>query len=226
VDAALHRRGVVSIAGSRLGTDIVIALSIVLILWYIVGAQVNRRRSVALVRWIRAGIDVFGGTPTIRWLSPTSFRIQIEEVEPPFRILGFLVLLEPRELLLLWLFQRALRRRDLLVVRADLNREPRLEVEIFRPLPGVLRELKRELGRDPVNAHPLGIGDLRVVPATSLEGIASAKTALTSLLPFLRCISLRRTSPQLIATFTLEAAGRLPARAIFEGLREIAGLMA
>ncbi|MDR5694878.1 MAG: hypothetical protein QN121_06365 [Armatimonadota bacterium] len=210
---------------SRLGTDIVIALSILLVLWYIVGAQVNRRRSIALVRWIRDGIGVFGGTPTIRWLSPTSFRIQVDEADPPFRVLGLLVLLETRELLLLWLFQRALRRRDLLVVRADLYTPPRLEMEIFRPLPGVFRELKRELGRDQVEAHPVGVGDLHVYPVSSLDHIEKARPVFSDLSPFLRRLSLRRKSPHLIVTCTLPVRSTPPARELFEKLREIAGLV-
>lgn len=218
-------KGVRPIDLSRLGTDVVIALSILLILWYIAGAQVNRRRSVALVRWIREGIDVFGGTPTIRWLSPTSFRIQVDGPHPPFLVVGLLVLLEPRELLLLWLVQRLLRRRDLLVIRADLSAQPRLEAEIFRPLPGVFRELKRELGRDHVEAYPLGVGDLRVYPASSLQSLTRARPVFRELSPFLRRLSLRRKSPHLIATFTLDAPGHLAASELFERLREIAGLV-
>ncbi|MDR7434569.1 MAG: hypothetical protein QN189_05510 [Armatimonadota bacterium] len=91
--------------------------------------------------------------------------------------------------------------------------------------PGGLRELKRELGRDQVEAHPVGVGDLHVYPVSSLDHIEKARPVFSDLSPFLRRLSLRRKSPHLIVTCTLPVRSTPPARELFEKLREIAGLV-
>ncbi|MBI2455386.1 MAG: hypothetical protein HYV46_04530, partial [candidate division NC10 bacterium] len=57
------------------GTDLAIGLAAFLLMWYVAGIQVNRRRAVTLVRQVRDSIQPFGGTATIRWIGRSAFRI-------------------------------------------------------------------------------------------------------------------------------------------------------
>jgi hypothetical protein len=75
-------------------TDAAIALAAFLLLWYVAGMQVKRRRAVTLLRQVRDSIQPFGGAATIRWIGRSAFRIEAEKLPAPFARLSISVLLE------------------------------------------------------------------------------------------------------------------------------------
>ncbi len=114
------------------GVIAVIGLCVFLALWYGGGYLYNRRRGQRLFRWLEAGLDVLGGEREAGWIgSPASgARVNVTHAASPFRRLEITLLLENREIPLLWLFDHLRGKRDGLIIRATLRSPRRGEVEI------------------------------------------------------------------------------------------------
>jgi len=110
----------------------VVGLGAFLVLWYGAGYLYNRRRGQRLFRWLEAGLDVLGGERESGWIgSPASgARVNIVHAHPPFRRLEITLLLENREVPLLWLFDHLRNKRDRLIIRMTLRSPRRGEIEI------------------------------------------------------------------------------------------------
>jgi len=114
------------------GTLAVIAVSVLLVVWYVAGHVYNRRRGRRLRRWLEAGVDVLGGETEAGWIgSPASgMRINVRRAKPPFRRLEITLLLENREIPLLWFLDRLRGKRDRIIMRGTLRSPERGEVEV------------------------------------------------------------------------------------------------
>lgn len=114
------------------GVAVVVTLCVVLALWYGGGYLYNRRRGQQLSRWLERGLDVLGGERQAGWIgSPASgARVNVTHAVPPFRRLEITLLLENREIPLLWLLDRLRGKRDRLIIRATLRSPRRGELEI------------------------------------------------------------------------------------------------
>ena len=114
------------------GLAAIIGLCVILALWYGVGYLYNRQRGQRLFHWLEQGLDVLGGERESGWIgSPASgARVNILHAAPPFRRLEITLLLENREVPLLWLFDRLRGRRDRLIIKATLRSLRRGEIEI------------------------------------------------------------------------------------------------
>lgn len=110
----------------------IIGLCLFLVLWYAAGYLYNRRQGQRLFFWLEQGLDVLGSKREAGWLgSPASgARINVLEAHPPFRRMELTLLLERREVPLLWLWDRLRGRRDWLVIKATLRSPGREEWEI------------------------------------------------------------------------------------------------
>jgi hypothetical protein len=102
---------------------------VAVLLWFALGTGRNVRRGNELLRWLQGGLPLLGRRATLRWLGSSAVRLEIVESVPPFRQAEVVVVLEPRDVGLLWAWARARRRRDFLIVRARLERPPRFELE-------------------------------------------------------------------------------------------------
>jgi len=114
------------------GVIAVIGLCVLLALWYGGGHLVNRSRGQRLFRWLEKGLDVLGGERESGWIgSPAGgARVNVVHAAPPFRRLEITLLVENREVPLLWLLDRLRGRRDRLIIRATLRSPRRGEVEV------------------------------------------------------------------------------------------------
>jgi hypothetical protein len=137
------------------GLYIVIALGVIYLIWYIIGAYLTRRRLAMASRWVYHGLDLYRHpTPertraSIKWLSTNAVTITFEEPRPPFTEVVATVLLKSRDMVTIWFMDLLTRRRDLLVLRFDLERQPIWGVEVFRRrsiMVGDARRLASEAG--------------------------------------------------------------------------------
>lgn len=120
------------------GTTAVIAVSVLLVVWYVAAHIYNRRRGRRLRSWLEAGLDALGGEVEGGWIgSPASgARINLRHTNPPFRRLEVTLLLENREIPLLWLLDYLRGRRDRAIVRGTLRSPWRGEIVVAsRQLP-------------------------------------------------------------------------------------------
>jgi hypothetical protein len=113
--------------------SIAIGLILVVMLWFALGTQRNIRRGNELLRWLQGGLPAFGRRTTLRWLGSSAVELGIVEPETPFREATLAIVLEPRDVALLWAFARSRGRRDFVIVRANLVRAPRFVMDVRDP---------------------------------------------------------------------------------------------
>jgi hypothetical protein len=116
-----------------LGQQIAVYLGIFLLIWYIAASAYNRRLGIGTYRWLQAGVKTLGKITQAKWIgsSGSGARIGVDQATKPFRRVEVSYLLETRELLPLWLINRARGQRDRMFVRAQLRAVPYGEVEIL-----------------------------------------------------------------------------------------------
>ena len=108
---------------------ILIVLLIAVMLWFALGTQRNVRRGNELLRWLQGGLPQLGKRTTMRWLGSSAIVLKIADAAEPFQEAEVVVVLEPRDVAMLWAWSRRRGRRDFVILRGRLPRAPRLELE-------------------------------------------------------------------------------------------------
>jgi hypothetical protein len=116
------------IGASFLPAVLVIGMLVVL-LWFAFGTQRNIERGNALLKWLQGGLPLLGRRTTLRWLGSSAAELTLREARDPFRQAEVLVVLEPRDVSILWAWARVRSRRDFLILRGELVRAPAFELE-------------------------------------------------------------------------------------------------
>src|SRR5215211_2091124 len=116
------------IGASFLPAVLLIALLIVM-LWFAFGTQRNIKRGNAVLRWLQTGLPTLGRRTTLRWLGSSAAELKLRQARDPFRQAEIVVVLEPRDVSVLWAWGRAHNRRDFLILRGELVRPPAFELE-------------------------------------------------------------------------------------------------
>ncbi len=204
-------------------TQAIIILSIALVAWYFVGAQINRRRMSRLLRWLKEGIRGLGGEATVRWLGTSGFQVNVKGPKRPFKKVEMTFLLEPREMLLLWLFNLLRGRRGLLVIKSDLRSIPRTEVEILQKRNKIARKILKVLNEKTwARAEMEGTNLIVAKKGKDVAGLIERSPSLfKELTPYILRLSLRRRSPHLLVNFSLSGLERIEAEVIFTLLEDV-----
>src|SRR5919106_3023255 len=108
---------------------VLLLLLIAVMLIFSLGTRRNIRRGNALLVWLQDGLPLLGAKTSFRWLGSTAVVLKIERAREPFRQAEVVVVLEPRDVALLWAFARRRGRRDFVILRGWLRRAPRFELE-------------------------------------------------------------------------------------------------
>ena len=153
--------------------------------WFAIGTQFNVRRGHQALAWLQQSLKLLGEKTTLRWLGSSVVELKIANARDPFRRADVLVVLEPRDVPVLWWSARLIGRRDLLIVRGALQHPPRFELEAFDPHSWTGRGLEAKLklrNWDPVALAP------------PLLGYAAGQAPLQELQPLLSLPGLVRLS--------------------------------
>ena len=118
---------------SAFGPSIAIALILVTMLWFAIGTQRNVQKGNDVLRWLQGGLPLLGRRATLRWLGSSAVELGIVEPAEPFREATVVVVLEPRDVALLWAWARSRGRRDFMIVRGNLTRPPRFSLDAGDP---------------------------------------------------------------------------------------------
>lgn len=116
-----------------IGGSLLVILIVVVMLWFALGTQRNIKRGNDLLTWLQVGLPQLGQRTTLRWLGSSAVELKIVDPKEPFREAEVVVVLEPRDIGLLWAWARAHKRRDFVILRATLRRPPSYEVEAGNP---------------------------------------------------------------------------------------------
>ena len=115
-----------------MGQQIVIALSAALFIWYLGASAINRRRGIALYRWLYRALQELGEVGHTEWIGSSSAgaRLLVDKARQPFRSVLAVYLLEPREFLPYWILSRLKGKRDGVVIRCTLRSAPKVTMEV------------------------------------------------------------------------------------------------
>jgi hypothetical protein len=175
------------------GRSAFILAALVVVGWFAIGTQWNIRRGHRLLRWLQDGLPVLGAKTTLRWLGSSAVELKVADARAPLRSAEVFLLLEPRDLPILWWLFRARGRRDLLIVRGELRGTPPLELEALDPSAWSTRGLERALRQQrwsplappaaaPLAAYVRGRADLaaRLLPLAELAELSLVRLAVHS----------------------------------------------
>ena len=94
------------------GQWLIIGVCIVLGLWFVAGSITNVRKVRTISKALQTAGPKYGTVSAYRRLGNSGAQFIVEKAEAPFRQIEIVFLLEPRENLLLWLFERIRGRRE------------------------------------------------------------------------------------------------------------------
>jgi hypothetical protein len=106
-----------------------VILLILILGWFALGTQRNIRKGNDLLKRLQEGLPLIGGRTTLKWLGSSVVQLDLTQTRPPLREASVLAVLEPRDIGILWAWGRGRGRRDLLILRARLERPPHYELE-------------------------------------------------------------------------------------------------
>ncbi len=171
-----------------IGLPLAIGLGVVLIVWYLGGNELMRRRSHRLAIWTKRVLDPLGGKQSIRWLSGQAFRLEVEGTKVPIKSVLATGLVESWDTPLIWAWNRLHGRRDIVLLQLTLREQPLWGLEVYRPgtlLAGDSRHLARQEGWTETTMDELVImcaGDTPLRLATELlEAIQAERARLLRL---------------------------------------------
>jgi hypothetical protein len=204
--------------------QLVIGLSVLVLVWYFLGQHVLRRRGLAVLQWVRAGVSILGENPKLRWLGSAAFQLTIEHPAPPFQALSVTVVLEPREIFFLWLVNRFRQRRDLMVVRGDLTTQPRVKFELFREEGRSGHEAKAIANSErwPITTFDQSGLQLATSSPLTQNVLHTAMPQVADHLAALKRLSIRDASPHLLFNYILRPGQAGPAGPVFHALLDLA----
>lgn len=110
-----------------------VVIATILVIGYLIGRAVNKRRAQTISDWLEPGLRSLGSAPVVQAVNRTAFRVKVTQARNPFAVVTATVVLISRESLPTWLWELLHRRQDLLVFHLTLKRSPAIEVEIVDP---------------------------------------------------------------------------------------------
>jgi hypothetical protein len=112
---------------------LVVALGALLVIWYLVGNEVMRRRGRTLAVWCKRALDPMGGSQAIQWITTHSFRLEVHGLRPPFTEGSLTGLAESWDVPMIWAINRMNGRRDMVLLQLGLRQQPVWGLELYRP---------------------------------------------------------------------------------------------
>jgi hypothetical protein len=210
-----------------LKTQAVIAFCVLLIIWYIVGWQVNRRRGRRLLEWVLQGLRTFGGQITVSRLGTSGFQVNVRETQPSFKRIETTILLESREILLLWIFNLLRGDTDYLVFKGTLRASPRGEVEVVKKKGRLARRVLKGLDEKAWTRQETAGG--LVIACRGKQGRQQADAIshlVEDLSPRLLRLSLSKKAPHLLVSLSLARLDEQSALLLLSSLQDLARTVA
>ena len=208
---------------AEIATQAVIAFGVLLIIWYVVGWQMNRRRGGRLLEWIIQGLRAFGGQITVSRLGTSGFQVSVRKAQTPFKGVETTILLQPREILLLWIFNLLRGRTDYLVFKGTLRASPRGGVEVIKKRERLTRRVLKGLDEKTWTRQETASG--LVIACRGQQGQQQADAIshlVEELSPRLLRLSLSKKAPHLLVSLSLAGIDEQSALLLLSSLQDLA----
>ncbi len=207
---------------SPLASIFVLAV-IIFVGWYAIGTQYNVRLGHNALKWLQKGLPTIGEKAALRWLGSSVVELKIAKAKDPFRSAEVLVVMEPRDVPMLWWLGHVRGRRDLLIVRGQLRAAPHFDLEAQAPQVWAAPNVQRDKAAK-WTAVQGGVangmcadyrGDLspfsinRLIVTASLDGMTLTRLAV------------RRAVPNLEVHFLLPKFDQVATLRVFTSLRQL-----
>jgi hypothetical protein len=204
-------------------TQAVIAFCIVLGIWFVIGWQMNRRHGRRLLEWIIRGLRASGGQITASRLGLSGFQVNVHDAQAPFKSIETTVLLEPREVLLLWMLNYLRGGADYFVLNGTLRASPRSEVEVTTKGRRFAKPLLKELNEKTWTRQETDSGLIIASRGKQGQKLAEAISPLVEdLRPRLLRLSLSKKAPHLLVNLSLADLDEESALLLLSSVRDLA----
>lgn len=204
------------------GRAVLFVAVIVVVGWFAAGMFVNVRKGNRVARWLQDGLPLVGEKTTLRWLGTSGVELKIQNPHKPLLNVEVFILLEPRDIPLLWGYFHVRGRRDVLIVRCHSSSSPRFQLEAADPHAWSVRGTQIETVRKQWTAlaSPPGVdvtayGEGRLESAEEVLALAAGNQ-----LPLVR-LAVRQVRPQLELHWQLFHYERVSSRRLFETVLQI-----
>jgi hypothetical protein len=205
-----------------IATQAVIAFCVLLAVWYVVGWQVNRRRGMCLLEWIVQGLRALGDQITVSRLGTSGFQVHVGKVQPPFKKIEVTILLEPREILLFWLFNLLRGKADSLVFKGTLRAWPQGEIEVMKRS-RLGKQVLKGLDEETWTCQETASGLVMACRGQKGQQQAAAISHLVEdLSPRLLRLSLSNKDPHFLVSLSLAGLDEQSALFLLSSLRDLA----
>ena len=204
-------------------TQLVIAFCILLGIWFVVGWQMNRRHSRRLLEWIIRGLRPSGGQITASRLGMSGFQVDVHKAQAPFKSIETTLLLQPREVLPLWILNLLRGGADYFVLNGTLRTPPRGEVEVIKKRGRLAKRVLKGLD-ERAWTHQETAGGL-VIACRGKQGQRQADAIshpVEDLSPRLLRLSLNKKAPHLLVSLSLAGLDEQPALLLLSALQDLA----
>jgi hypothetical protein len=207
---------------AEIATQAVIAFCVLLAIWYVVGWQVNRRRGMCLLEWIVQGLRALGDQITVSRLGTSGFQVHVGKVQPPFKKIEVTILLEPREILLFWLFNLLRGKADSLVFKGTLRAWPQGEIEVMKRS-RLGKQVLKGLDEETWTCQETASGLVMACRGQKGQQQAAAISHLVEdLSPRLLRLSLSNKDPHFLVSLSLAGLDEQSALFLLSSLRDLA----
>ncbi len=204
------------------GRAVLFLAVIVVVGWFAAGMFANVRKGNRVAGWLQEGLPLVGEKTTLRWLGTSGVALKIPNPHKPLLSVEIFILLEPRDIPLLWAYFHARGRRDVLIVRCHSSSSPRFQIEAADPHAWSARGAQIETAQkqwtslaSPQGTNLTVYGEGQLHTAQELAAFAAGTQ-----LPLVR-LAVRRAAPQLELQWQLFRFERSSSRRLFETLLQI-----
>jgi len=212
---------------TEIANQVVIAFCALLVVWYVVGWQVNRRRGERLLAWVLQSLRALGDQTTVSRLGTSGFQVNVGKAQAPFKKVEAAILLQPREILLLWMLDLLRGRTDHLVLKGTLRASPRGEVEVIKKRGRLAGRVLEGLGEE-AWTHQETTGGL-LIACRGEKGQQQAEAIshlVEDLSPRLLRLSLSKKEPHLLVNLSLAGIDEQSALLLLSSLQDLAQAVA
>jgi len=212
---------------TEFANQVVIAFCALLVVWYVVGWQVNRRRGERLLAWVLQGLRALGDQTTVSRLGTSGFQVNVGKAQTPFKNMEATILLQPREIFLLWLLDLLRGRTDHLVFKGTLRASPRGEVEVIKKRERLAGRVLEGLDEEAWTRQEIADGLVMACRGEKGQRQAEAISHLVEgLSPRLLRLSLSKQPPHLLLNLSLSGLDERSALLLLSSLQGLAQAVA